>query len=104
MGSNFSLFYDFIVENYGTENTFNIFYVLNLIFGVIAYKLGFARKLSILKNVIVYIMLAIGTFILTLFSSIGGYPITESLIIISAVMGIYRYRLHKERKARADVQ
>jgi hypothetical protein len=104
MGSNFSLFYDFIVENYGTENTFNIFYVLNLIFGVIAYKLGFARKLSLLKNIVVYILLAIGMFIITLFSSIGGYPITESLIVISAVLGIYRYRLHKERKEGANTQ
>lgn len=104
MGSNFSIFYDFIVEHYGTENTFNIFFVLNYIFGIVAYKLGFARKLSVLKNVVIYIMLAVGMFILSLFSSIGGYPVTESLIIISVVLGIYRYRLHKERKERANTQ
>lgn len=104
MGSNFSILYEFIVEHYGTENTFNIFFILNYIFGVIAYKLGFARKLPILKNIVVYIMLAVGMFILSLFSSIGGYPITESLIIISLILGIYRYRLHKERKGRANTQ
>jgi len=104
MGSNFSILFDYIVENYGTENTFNIFYVLNLIFGIIAYKLGFARKLPLLKSICVYIMLVVGVFIITLFSSIAELPITESLIIISIVLGIYRFRLHRERKRKANTQ
>ncbi len=66
-------------------------YVLNLIFGAISYKLGFARKLSLGKNIIVYFLLAIGTLVITVFS-IFKLPITESLIITTIVLAIYRFR------------
>ena len=92
-----SVIFDFIYENYGAENIITIFYVVNLILAAIAYKLGFARELPIWKNVLVYIMLAIGNIILTLFSLVK-FPITEVLIIITAVLSIYRFRLHRERK------
>ncbi|OZU90449.1 hypothetical protein CIL03_04695 [Virgibacillus indicus] len=99
MDTDFNLLFDFILDNFGTENIFWIFYVLNLIFGAISFKLGFARELSLLKNIFVYIMLAAGTFVITIFS-IFKLPITESLIIIAAVLAIYRYRLYKQRKSR----
>lgn len=96
MDTNFSLLYDFLVDNFhGHELA--IFYVLNLIFGTVAYKLGFAGKLPVLKSVLVYIFLAIGSIIITFFSVVG-YPMTESLIIISLVLSIYRFRLFQERK------
>lgn len=88
---------DFI--NSYDQGLFWALYILNIIFSIIAFKLGFARELPLLKSIIVYIMLAIGTFILTIFS-IVKFPITETLIIISIVLGIYRFRLHRERKAR----
>lgn len=81
------------------QGLFWTFYILNVIFSITAYKLGFARKLPLLKSIVVYIMLAIGTFILTIFS-ILKYPMTETLIIVSLVLGIYRFRLHQDRKAR----
>lgn len=87
---------DFI--NSYDQGLFWALYILNIIFSIIAFKLGFARELPLLKSIIVYIMLAIGTFILTIFS-IVKFPITETLIIISIVLGIYRFRLHRERKA-----
>ncbi|WP_163970786.1 YlaH-like family protein [Oceanobacillus halotolerans] len=93
------MIHDFIVSNYGTDNIYLIFYILNIIFGIIAFKLGFARKLPIAKTVIVYILLAIGMYIITIFS-IFKMPMTESLIIISVIMGIYRLRLHQQRKAK----
>ncbi|WP_099157952.1 YlaH-like family protein [Virgibacillus ndiopensis] len=95
--------FDYIVENYGTDNIFLILYVLNLIFGAIAFKLGFARQLPLLKSIFVYFMLAIGTYIITIFS-IFKMPMTESLIIISIVLGIYRLRLHKQRNERNSAQ
>jgi len=91
--------FDWIVDNFGTKHIFWIFYALNLVFAAIAYKLGFARTLPWHKSLVVYVLLAVGNFILTIFS-IMKLPITESLIIISIVLGIYRYRLHKERKAK----
>src|SRR5699024_11330983 len=72
---------------------------LNLIFGVLAYKLGFAKELPLLKSIIVYIMLAMGMFVISIFS-IARLPMTETLIIISLVLGIYRYRLYKDRQTR----
>lgn len=98
-----SVVFDFVKDNFGIGSTFQVLYVLNLVFGAIAFKLGFAKKLPILKSVFVYIMLAIGTLIMTVFS-IFELPITESLIIISVVMGIYRFRLYQERKVRAQKQ
>lgn len=101
----FSLIYEFIVERFGHEHIFLILYVLNLIFSIIAYKLGFARKLPILKSVIVYISLMIGVVILTFFHVLGPIlnmmvaPVTEVLIITSVVLAIYRIRLHLSRKA-----
>lgn len=96
-----SLFFNYILDHFGTENIYWIFYVLNLIFSILAYKLGFARELPILKSVIVYIMLAFGVLVITIFS-VFNFPITETLLIISAVLGIYRFRLHQERKKRQE--
>lgn len=98
MDTKYSLLFDLILENFGTNYIFWIFFILNLIFSIIAYKLGFARELSRLKSAIVYILLFLGTYITTLFSVLK-LPITESLIIICVVLGIYRFRLHRERNA-----
>lgn len=94
-----SVIFNFYVDNFGTNNIIWFFYILNLILSIIAYKLGFARELPLLKSAIVYILLAIGVIIITFFSLVK-FPMTETLIIISVVLGIYRYRLHKERKAK----
>jgi len=111
METNFSLIHNWIVSNYeaGEGSLFDFlfhhifwtFYILNMIFGVIAYKLGFAKELPLLKSIIVYILLAIGMFVVTIFS-IAKLPMTETLIIISLVLGIYRYRLYKDRKSRKE--
>lgn len=93
-----AIIFDFIYNHFGADHIIGIFYVLNLIFAAISYKLGFARELPLIKSIFVYIMLAVGTVILTIFSLVR-FPITEVLIIISIVLGIYRFRLHQERKA-----
>ncbi|MFD2628253.1 YlaH-like family protein [Oceanobacillus kapialis] len=99
MDTSFSLLFDLYVDNFGTDHIYVTFYLLNLLFGAIAFKLGFARKLPLLKTIFVYIMLAVGVYILTIFS-ILKLPITESLLVVSLVLGIYRFRLHRERNAR----
>ncbi|MEI3606764.1 YlaH-like family protein [Pseudogracilibacillus sp. SE30717A] len=92
-----SIIFNFYVDNFGTDHILWFFYIVNLILSVIAYKLGFARQLPLLKSIIVYTLLAIGVIVITLFSLVK-YPMTETLIIISIVLGIYRFRLHRERK------
>jgi hypothetical protein len=101
MDNNFSIIFDLLIHYNGTDNIYLIFFVLNFIFAAIAFQLGFAKKLSPLKTVIVYIMLAVGIYVITIFS-ILKLPITESLIIISLVLGIYRFRLHKDRQRKAQ--
>ncbi|WP_152658388.1 YlaH-like family protein [Oceanobacillus sp. CFH 90083] len=96
--------FDYILEVNGTDNIFWVFYVINLILSAIAYQLGFAKKLSPVKNVIVYILLMVGTFVVTIFSTVMRMPTIECLIVIILVLGIYRFRLHRERKNRQDVQ
>ncbi|MDY0396255.1 YlaH-like family protein [Virgibacillus halophilus] len=98
----YSAIYDLFLNHFGDfgeKHMFWLLYIANFIFGAIAYKLGFARKLPLLKNIVVYILLAVGMFIITIFS-IMRLPMTESLIIISAVLAIYRYRLHNQRKSK----
>ncbi|MED4476164.1 YlaH-like family protein [Oceanobacillus caeni] len=91
-----------VLNQYGVENIFWIFYVLNLILSVIAYKLGFARKLPLLQSVIVYILLLVGVYILTIFSTVMRMPSVESLIVINLVLAIYRTRLHFQRRAKKE--
>jgi len=95
---------EYVLELNGTDNIFWIFYVMNLILSAVAYQLGFAKKLPIAKNIIVYILLMIGTFVITIFSTVMRMPTIECLIIIILVLGIYRFRLHRERKNRNNVQ
>ena len=99
MTGSFSFVLDYIVDNYGTDNIFWTMYFINLILSAIAYKLGFARKLSVGKNIFVYFMLVLGNYITTIFS-IMRLPMTESLVIICIVLVIYRTRLHMQRKAK----
>lgn len=94
-----SLVFDLMLHYFGTKNIFWYFFIIIFILSVIAYKLGFARELPLLKSVFVYFLLFIGTFITTLFAVLK-LPIIESLVIICIILGIYRFRLHLERKAR----
>jgi len=91
-----SVIYNLYLEYIGTQHILLFFYLVNLVLSIVAFKLGFARQLPLLKAVIVYILLALGVIILTLFSVVK-FPVTETLIILSVVLGIYRFRLHRER-------
>ena len=95
----FRFVFDYVVERNGIENIFWIFYVMNFILCAIAYELGFARKLPPLKKLFVYILLLIGTYILTIFTTVMRMPTIESLIVIIFILAVYRIRLHYQRKA-----
>lgn len=65
------------------------------VLSAIVYNLGFARKIKLWQNIIIYILLFIGCLLLTFLAVF--LPVGESLIIAAIVLGLYRYRLHKER-------
>lgn len=95
-----SIVFDYIITHFGTDHLFWKLYVPILILSAIAYKLGFAKELPLIKSLFVYILLAVGVFILTTFGIVFNAPIIECLIVISIVLAIYRFRLHLERRAR----
>lgn len=83
-----------------SENPWNglYAYLAVVILSVIVFKLGFARELPLLQSVVIYILLAIGSFVLWFMEFAFGAPIIVVLLISAAFLGAYRYRLHMHRK------
>ncbi len=77
-------------------------YIFIVILSIIVYRLGFAKKLPLLKNVIIYFCLVVGCLILLLFSY--GLPIAEGLLVAAVVLGIYKIRLHQSKKHRTEAK
>lgn len=73
-----------------------LLYFTILLLAIIVYNLGFARKLPIIKNVIIYALLAFGCTILTFFGAF--LPVAEGLLIAAIVLGVYKVRLHQAKK------
>ncbi|MBD8007379.1 YlaH-like family protein [Bacillus sp. Sa1BUA2] len=64
---------------------------------ILVYKLGFAKKLPLLKSAIIYIFLFMGCTLLTF---LGIFlPIVEGLVVAALILIIYKIRLNKEKKA-----
>lgn len=73
-----------------------ILYGTIVFLSIIVYKLGFARKLPLLKSLIIYIFLLIGCGILTLLSL--QMPIVGALFFAALVLIIYKWRLHAAKR------
>ncbi|WP_077622151.1 YlaH-like family protein [Sediminibacillus massiliensis] len=85
----------------GEDNLLLGFFLLYITIAILlaaSFKLGFARKLPVLKSVVVYIVLLIGAFVIAILGL--KLPMAECLIIIVLVLGTYRFRLYQERKQR----
>lgn len=72
-----------------------LLYATVLLLSALVYRLGFARRLPLLKSVIIYTLLALGCTILTFFAVF--LPIAEGLTVAALVLIIYKIRL-KEAK------
>lgn len=77
-------------------------YFFIVILSVIVYRLGFAKKLSLLKNVVIYICLFIGCLIMLLFSY--TLPIAEGLAAAALILIIYKIRLHQSKKQQTEAK
>ncbi|HLU23391.1 MAG TPA: YlaH-like family protein [Bacillaceae bacterium] len=66
---------------------------------IVVYKLGFAKKLPLLKSAIIYTFLIAGCLFLTFLAIF--LPITEGLMVAALILIIYKIRLHRERKSGA---
>ncbi|WP_163530327.1 YlaH-like family protein [Halobacillus ihumii] len=83
--------------------SFFLLYLTVVVLAIVTFKLGFARKLPLAKSIVVYAVLVVGTFILTLILGLN-LPIAESLMVAALILGTYRVRLHKERSGRESRQ
>ncbi|MFD2925379.1 YlaH-like family protein [Halobacillus naozhouensis] len=83
--------------------SFFLLYLTVVALAIATFKLGFARKLPLAKSIVVYAVLVVGTFILTLILGLN-LPIAESLMVAALILGVYRLRLHKERSGRESRQ
>lgn len=79
-----------------------MWYLYITIFGlcIVVYQLGFAKKLPLLKNIVLYAMMAFGCTILCF---LGVFlPMAEGLMLTVVILGIYKLRLRSsKRKAQA---
>ncbi|BDG32979.1 putative membrane protein YlaH [Parageobacillus thermoglucosidasius] len=73
-----------------------LLYITVFVLSAIVYRLGFARKLPLLKNVIIYVLLALGCTILTFFAVF--LPVAEGLVVAALVLIIYKLRLYQSKK------
>jgi hypothetical protein len=73
-----------------------LLYISVTILCMAAYRLGFARKLPLLKAAIVYGVLILFCTILTFLATF--MPIAEALAVIVVVLGVYRIRRYLEEK------
>lgn len=73
-----------------------IYWLTIILLCILVYNLGFAKKLSLLKNIVVYVSLIFGSLLLLILSY--QLPVVESLIVAALVLGVYKFRLkmHKE--------
>ncbi|WP_226665912.1 YlaH-like family protein [Metabacillus litoralis] len=77
-----------------------LLYLTIFFLSVLVYKLGFAKKLPILKSVVIYTFLAFGCTILTF---LGIFlPVAEGLVVASLILIIYKIRLHQSKKQEAN--
>ncbi|ASA96346.1 MULTISPECIES: YlaH-like family protein [Anoxybacillus] len=71
-----------------------LLYATIVVLAIIVYRLGFARKLPMLKNVVIYTLLVLGCTILTFFAVF--LPVAEGLLVAAVVLIIYKWRLRRE--------
>lgn len=81
------------------ENFLTVFWILYIIINVlsiIVFNLGFARKLPLLKNIVIYAVMLFGNMFITFFAF--TLPIIESLFLAGLVLGIYKFQLKRHKR------
>lgn len=67
-----------------------------VVMSAVVYHLGFAKKLKLWQHGIIYVLMFIGAFPLTIFAI--GMAVVESLMAAALVLAIYRIRHRQRRK------
>lgn len=69
------------------------------ILSAIVFKLGFARELPLIKNIIIYAFLFVGCILLTVFAFF--LPMIEGLIVAALILIVYKTRMWREKREQA---
>lgn len=74
-------------------------FVLVFLMSAIVFKLGFAKKLPLGKNIIIYAFLFFGCIILTFLALF--LPMIEGLMVAALILIVYKSRLWREKREEA---
>ena len=70
-----------------------------LLLSALVYKLGFAKKLPLGKNIVIGLFLAAGSLGLTFLAFF--LPVVEGLVIAALILILYKIRLWREKRENA---
>ncbi|MFO1445756.1 YlaH-like family protein [Bacillus sp. Bva_UNVM-123] len=73
-----------------------LLYITIIVLCIIVFKLGFAKKLPLIKSAVIYLFLILGCTILTFFAVF--LPITEGLVVAALILIVYKIRLNQQKK------
>lgn len=73
-----------------------VVFILVFILSAIVFKLGFARELPLLKNIVIYTFLFLGCIMLTFFAFF--LPMIEGLIVAALILIVYKSRMWREKR------
>ncbi|WP_203362450.1 YlaH-like family protein [Bacillus sp. REN10] len=85
-----------LIQAVGVNGAVWIYWLTIVLLSILVYNLGFAKKLSLGKNLIVYLSLVVGSLLLLILSY--QLPVVESLLVAALVLGIYKIRLRMHKK------
>lgn len=71
-------------------------FLVIFVLSIVVYKLGFAKKLKMSQNVVIYLFLFLGCIMLTFLAFF--LPVVEGLIVAAMILILYKIRLHNEKK------
>ena len=73
-----------------------VVFILVFILSAIVFKLGFARELPLMKNIIIYTFLFFGCIMLTFFAFF--LPMIEGLMVAALILIVYKSRMWREKR------
>jgi len=73
-----------------------VVFLLVFVLSAIVYKLGFAKKLKLSQNIVIYVFLFLGCIMLTFFALF--LPMVEGLIVAALILIVYKTRMWREKR------
>lgn len=73
-----------------------VVFLLVFVLSAIVYKLGFAKKLKLSQNIVIYVFLFLGCIMLTFFALF--LPMIEGLIVAALILIVYKTRMWREKR------